>query len=653
MDDRPNIVNNYYLHINDLSVSTLYKTLYTNTHNPTQLKKKMYRPVACLTFALNWYVHQDRVFGYHLVNVAIHSLNAFLLFLVILLLFDTPWMKKHKRYAFQTAFFVSLLWAAHPIQIQAVTYIVQRMSSLATLFYILGMLCYLKARLGQVAIRRIGWVVFGLVFYILGFFSKENAVMLPASLVLIEILFFQNLSDKKTQKIIFLFLILSCAFTFLLATFLFLNGDPLSFLKGYGGRSFSFTERILAQPRVVVFYLYQIIFPIPQQFSIAHDVELSASVFKPWTTIPSILLIMALILAAFHQSRKRPLISFTIFFFFINHITESTVIPLEIIFEHRNYLPSLFLFLPVSFYLMLWMQKIKPFRANIYHGVILMILVCCLSLSTYVRNKDWENGITLWTAALGKAPENARALNTLAIKLVWSDESRHPRRYDLALELMERSLTQHIPRKTAKADIYSNMALVYFYYKNDPEKAFEMFEKALSIHPGGLKIRRDLASALIISGKYEKALAQTDILIQKNKNNGLYHNLNGLALLWQGNYQKAIDSFATAFNLLSNKGSVVLNSAVALIHLQRYENAEALLQECILRYPDDITFYMALIENHTRSGDMERAAQAADDMVNRFGLIEAESAVERYADNPKYAPLSKKIIAQIVRDVVR
>ncbi|MFA5902807.1 MAG: hypothetical protein WC836_02655, partial [Desulfobacula sp.] len=211
LDDAPNILDNLYLHIDDLSLKSLFNALYSNPNNPYELNKRMYRPVACITLALNWYYGKDNVFGYHLVNIAIHLLASFFLYLFLLNLFKAPNLKNNfGEFAISDyqqlfiAFFASLLWAVHPIQTQAVTYIIQRMASLSAMFYILGMLAYVKGRLTSETLNRWAWTLFCGVAFILSVNAKENGYMLSVSLIVIEGFFFSNLFDyKKFKKLIF------------------------------------------------------------------------------------------------------------------------------------------------------------------------------------------------------------------------------------------------------------------------------------------------------------------------------------------------------------------------------------------------------------------------------------------------------------------
>ncbi|WLE98226.1 MAG: hypothetical protein QTN59_05185 [Candidatus Electrothrix communis] len=144
---------------------------------------------------MNWFFHQDKVFGYHLVNFLIHFLSTIFLFKSCLLLLSTPKMKGRAHgNRFLIAALAALFWAFNPVQTQAVTYIVQRMASLAAMFTIIGIWCYLKARRqqGNSIKKKLFYYIGLLLAFLLALGAKENAILLPASLVLIELFFLEK-----------------------------------------------------------------------------------------------------------------------------------------------------------------------------------------------------------------------------------------------------------------------------------------------------------------------------------------------------------------------------------------------------------------------------------------------------------------------------
>ena len=648
LDDQPNIINNYYLHLDNLKLESIIHTFFTNPHDPLHIGSKMYRPIACLSFALNWYVGKDDVSGYHIVNTAIHIFTSFFLFLTILYLFDTPNLKDKFQNKYFIAVFAAVLWAVNPIQTQAVTYIVQRMAEMGAMFYLFGIYTYIRARLCGSLFQKTAWLAACILFYMLALGSKENTAMLPMALILVEIIFFQDVETRRTRIMLFLIMAGIGFMVILTGSFFFLNGHPFSFLNGYGNRPFSLTERLLAEPRIVVYYLSQIFYPVPSRFSIAHDVIISNSFLKPWTTIPAVLIIVLLIGTGISQIKKRPVLSFGILFFFLNQIIESSVLPLELVFEHRNYLPSLFLFFPVAcgFNYILETYKNKLFYSLIIISIILIVAGLCTS--TFIRNKAWKNNRALWVDAVRKAPHNARALNTLAIELAWGNYSINPHRYDLALKLFEKSLNMYIPRPSLKAEIIGNMASIYYNNKHNYKKAVFLYKKALDFQPGNLKIRNDLISPLVMMGKWKQALENANFIISRQKGNENYYNIKGFILLWQKKYKKALVYFKKALALSPNRNDILLNAGVAFSRTGNYNAAERILEKVLKNSHENIMVFFSLIENSIRADKPADAEKYTKRLFTLFKIQTIENKLKGLQKNYRSAPISKSIILPFI-----
>ena len=172
--------------------------------------------------------------------------------------------------------------------------------------------------------------------------------MLPLVLFLTETVFFQNLEFPKTRKTIAIAAASIGILGGVILACILVDANELSILKDYQYRSFSLWQRLLTEPRIIVLYLSQLFYPMPFRLSIEHDIVISKTFFDPWTNLPAILSLGVLIGTGFLQIKKRPILAFGLLFFFINHLIESSFLPLELVFEHRNYLPSMFLFFPVA-----------------------------------------------------------------------------------------------------------------------------------------------------------------------------------------------------------------------------------------------------------------------------------------------------------------
>ncbi|MEA3437531.1 MAG: tetratricopeptide repeat protein, partial [Thermodesulfobacteriota bacterium] len=549
-DDKPNIINNYKLHLKNLHPKSLVRTFFTNPRNPWEISERIHRPVACLTFALNWYFGKDNVVGYHVINITIHILTAFILYLTIIKLFKSPNLKdKHNGNEHFIALLAATMWAVNPIQTQAVTYIVQRMTSLAAMFYILGIYFYIKTRIEDLPSKRILLIISCFLSYLLALGSKENAALLPIALLLVEVVFFQDLGSRKTRRVFLGITVGTGVLVLIIGLLFFVKGNPLFFLKGYAYRPFSFTERLMTEPRVVIYYLSQIFYPVPNRLSVEHDLILSTSLFEPWTTLPAILAIILIVGIGFYLIKRRPIISFGILFFFLNHIVESSIIPLELVFEHRNYLPSLFLFLPISVGIkrLIDYYKEKKFSMCIIIVSFVTLLLIALGIGTYIRNMAWATEKSLWEDAMRKAPDSARPLTNMAWEISYGNDAKSEN-YDIALKLYEKSLSLQKTRKLARPIILNNMAGIYL-RKSEYKKAVELLKKALDINPNYAKGRYDLIQILINLGRWDEASENADILVSKRDAHEGYLNIKGFILLKQKKSDEAIKYFQKSLSL--------------------------------------------------------------------------------------------------------
>jgi hypothetical protein len=311
------------------------------------------------TLALNYYVGGFNVFGYHLVNFIIHVTSGIFLYWFLLLTFNLPNLKeRYGGISYRVALFGSLIFISHPIQTQSVTYIVQRMASMAGMFYLFSMVLYIKGRLSS---GRVKYVYFlGMVLsYLLGVFSKENVAILPLFIALYEFYFFQNLDlSPRGKKILILLggvLLGLLAFGFILWGKRYIELT----IAGYQYRTFTLSERVLTQFRVVLYYLTLLIYPHPSRLNLDYDFPISKTIFDPLTTILSVFIITGLIGYSFWVAKKRPVLSFFILWYFGNLVIESSIFPLEMVYEHRLYLPSVGPFVLFSLFLVRGIDQLK------------------------------------------------------------------------------------------------------------------------------------------------------------------------------------------------------------------------------------------------------------------------------------------------------
>ena len=338
-DDYANIVNNPHIQIKNFSWDNIKHCIYGIG------QERLSRPLSYLSFALNYYFDDTNVFGYHLVNFIIHYLSATFLFLFIFNTLKLPLLHdKYADIAYPVALLAALFWAINPVHVTAISYIVQRMASMAGLFYIMSMYLYLKGRTSQKSPYSIVFFVLCFIAGLASVLSKENAAMLAVSIFLYDLLLIRGVSKeniKKYSKIALLPITI-----IIIAGFIY--GDFSSVLEDFKIRDFTMVQRLLTEPSVILFYISLLFYPINSRLTLLYDIDVSRSLLQPWTTLPAILLILMAIGLAIYIAKKRPFLSFCLIFYFLNHLIEGSVINLELIYEHRNYLPAMLLFFPVA-----------------------------------------------------------------------------------------------------------------------------------------------------------------------------------------------------------------------------------------------------------------------------------------------------------------
>jgi hypothetical protein len=207
------------------------------------------------------------------------------------------------------------------------------------MFYLLSFVLYIKGRLSS-GCRR--WIYFsgGVFSYLLGVFTKENVAILPFFIALYEFYFFQNLDlSPKGRKIVISLafgLLALLAFGFIIWGKRYINVT----IEAYADRTFTMGERVLTQFRVVLYYLSLLIFPLPSRLNLDYDFTVSKMILDPPTTLVCMVIVAGLIGYGIGVAKKRPIVSFWILWYFGNLVIESSIFPLEMVYEHRLYLPA-------------------------------------------------------------------------------------------------------------------------------------------------------------------------------------------------------------------------------------------------------------------------------------------------------------------------
>lgn len=511
------------------------------------------RPVSNLSFALNHFVGGYRVQGYHLINILIHICSGIFFYLLLLVTLNLDVNQKTYGQGATLALMTTLLWTVHPLATQSVTYIVQRMNSMSAMFFILALLLYVKGREQQLragqpwpSLTNLTWFLASAISGLLAVGSKEIAATLPFFIFLYEWYFFQDLSwnwlKNKLYWLIGAFLFLGCI------AYAYTNGQLVErILNKCSERDFTVIERVLTQFRVLIHYITLILYPNPDRLALDYDFPVSTSLFSPLTTLSSLIVVIVIVMAAILLARRERLLSFCILWFFGNLVIESSIICLEIIFEHRTYLPSMFL-------LLLAVATLFRLCRNSMLVAIPLILVAILfGFWTVKRNVVWQTSLALWSDSAVKHPGKARPHANLGLALAESGkEEQAEREYRRALEIEPSAPVAH-----------NNLAALLL-RQGRVDAAESHLREAIQLKPDYVDARMGYGGFFRERGQYEEAAEQFRRALDKEPENVAGNKSLGNALLRGGHPEEALPVLNKARGLSSNDHEVLLDLGEAL-----------------------------------------------------------------------------------------
>lgn len=389
------------------------------------------RPIANLTFLANYHTWPTDSLPFKLTNVGLHWCVGGLLYWL-------AWMaaipEARPQRAYGIAILVAAYWLLNPFNVSTTLYVVQRMTQLSALFVLAGLIAYVHGRKLQATghVRGYVWMTCGItVFTGLAVLSKENGALLPLLAMVLEYTVLRHylnlVAPARRWTATFLWL---PSIVLLIAIFHFADHGA------YAPRNFSLAERLQTECRVLFDYVWHWFNPlVSPRWVFADYYPISKGLINPWLTLPAILGILGGVVWAIWQRQRHPLASLAILFFLAGHVMESTVVPLEIYFEHRNYLPAVFLVLPLVDGL--WKHSQRWHLLPVLAGLILL----AMALHSYRLAMVWGDDLSLavWSAKLN--PDSSRAQDFLATTL--SNKGRP----DLAVVVLEKAI-RHLPENS-------------------------------------------------------------------------------------------------------------------------------------------------------------------------------------------------------------
>ncbi len=459
-DDTPALAGNELVQIGGESFDQWRVAALSSNSGPLK------RPLAMLTFAANHVAAGTfSAFALKVTNLAIHIFTAVLLYFLfceILAVLDFGHDTDTRR---QVALLAAAIWLLHPLNVSTVLYAVQRMAQLAGLFAVAGLLVFVRYRrrwalCSPPAGELFAAVLWLLLLTVLAALSKENGALLPWLIVVLEVCIFRGAWAGRPNRYLALagwvLLILP-----VLVAALFMLLSPETLTAGYAGREFDLQQRVMTQVRLLWRYIGWICIPNINDMGFQHDdIPVSTGLFKPFTTALA-LGTWALTLGLVIVFRRRyPLLLLAVLFFLVGHSMESTVLPLEMVYEHRNYLPGMMICLVLASVVILSTANSK--KIGLWYPVIGVIAVLWLLL--FIRAQTWSDELTLSRINLAQHPESSRSNYFYANALL-----RHYRRGEqLGLDQSEKSdsllLSRHYFERMYQANNRDVAALVMLFY---------------------------------------------------------------------------------------------------------------------------------------------------------------------------------------------
>lgn len=406
LDDAATIQNNQHIHIDQLSFQSLKQAAFSH-------ESMFKRPISMLSFAINYYFTGIDSYFFKLLNLIVHMINGIGLYLLTKLLLNS-YSKKfnhpiNTKLAVSISIAAAAAWMVHPLNLTNVLYIVQRMNSLSTTFIIYGLILYVYGR------QRINENQHGIllvllsiaVFTPLAALCKENGLLLPLYILALEVILFRfgtpSITSRRALYGVFGFFIFLPVFLFI--GYVMMHPQWLS--GAYSIRDFNMQERLMTESRALWFYLKLILIPNTAEMGIFHDdFAISRGLLNPISTLFSILGIVVLLVTSVVLRNKAPIVTFGILFFLVGHSMESTLIGLELVHEHRNYLPQYGILLIIFFYIFTLTGKVETTQTR---QAIAAIVIVLLTFSTFTRASYWGHPIDLSLTELENHPESPRA----------------------------------------------------------------------------------------------------------------------------------------------------------------------------------------------------------------------------------------------------
>lgn len=534
------------------------------------------RGLALFSFAINYYLHGLELPGYHIVNILIHLCTTFIVYLIL---------KRVFRNQPIVALLAALIFLAHPLQTQSVTYVVQRMTSLAGLFFFLSLFFYVRARETLLEGSRLGSLQH-LLFYLaslvcgaIAVYTKQNTAILPFCLLLFDRFFLPKQKQGGIWLVYYLLPYFVAPLWMALSQFIFpvVDGKGLLVItgttdpaKGLTVAKNSNSEYLLSYlvTEFSVFWLYIRLLFLPYGQVLDYNYPLATSLLTI-KNIVAFLGLAGLLTFAWLLRNRLSMVSFGIFWFFIALSVESTIIPLDPVFEHR-------LYLPIFGFAVLVPQVLDVLRHKQTQIIMLVLTVTVYAVLSWIRNDTWGNENAFYEDQYSKVPHGTRVM--VALSKSYLDQGR-----DREAEILLRKVIRIDP---SVEEAYVNLSNL-FVRKQRMDEALQLLQQGLQTNPYSSKLHNNLGVLYDLRGQADQALQTLFQAIRISPDYAESYTNLGVVYAGLKRWKEAEHYYRVSLNVFYENPKAHYNLGVALYPQGRLSEAAEAFRLALAFAPED------------------------------------------------------------------
>ena len=520
-----------------------------------------YRPLRDVSHAIDRIIWGKDPMGHHITSVLIHALAAVVVFQIGLCIFQEI---MPVRRAVWSAFLAAIFFGIHPIQTECVSWISGRRDILCGLFYLTGLLMFIRYYLSG----RKYYIAAIVVCYILSMSSKEMGVTLPLVLILYEYFFMRGEKRQKSRMKYIYVSLLVVAVVFSMLTLDVSTGQKRTAF--YGGSRYLTS---LGMAKVVSGYIKLLIFPI--DLCAEHMILIPKTAREPAVLVSLLIVAVIVVIGAVSFKRNRA-VSFCILWFFITLLPVSNVIvPVgNMMAERYMYIPSVG-FCLLAGYLVWRVRSSRLRRAGVLATVLVSVLVISYSSLTVIRNRDWKDTFSLWAKTASQSPNSARAQLNLGIGCGKIG------RYEDAIVYLQKA----IAISPGWVKCYTTLGHAYL-ETGLPKEAKQVLEAALRLDPSSVIAHHNLGVVYEKEGRIEEAIREKKKAVTLDPDNSRFHYSLACVYESQEKFREALYHYGQAVTLNPSNIQALTNLGCVYFKIGMFDEAKSSWEKALEIDPD-------------------------------------------------------------------